>query len=294
VERTFFIVNPTSGLSKVARLKRRLLDIVATTPYTDAAVLTGPKDAADIARDAANQGYERVIVAGGDGTMNHVINGIGDSKVAVGLVPLGTGNVLAYDLGLHPNNITQALAVIEANKIKEVDLGKAGDRRFLLMAGLGFDSEVVSSVSTKLKGTMGRLAYAPALLKQFITSRPSQYRLIFEDGSDHTACAYTVVVSNCGSFVYNFRVAPTACFDDGILDVLVFECTPAMKFRFLIWLLSSLFTHRVMDFHATSFKVSRVHIDASPPVRMQLDGDVYGESGVDIEVLPKALRLIVP
>ena len=286
------MINPASGRDSSAPLKRELLDALATMPHADAVVLTGPGEAFSAAQQAADQGYEAIVVAGGDGTINEVINGIGDSGVALGIIPFGTGNVLAYELGLERDDLAGAMAVIRAGKTRNFDLGNAGGIRFLLMAGFGFDAEVVRSVLPRAKGMFGRMAYAPTLVRESVCYRPSEFRLVLDDTALSTV-AYNVIVCNCASYA-NFQIAPDAKPDDGLLDVLIFEHRPAMKLRFLGWLSASLIKSWAADSSAVHYQAKRIRINSNPAVKMQIDGDVRGESGVDIEVLPKALRLIVP
>lgn len=288
------IVNPASGQGKAAREKRKLLDLIANMPHIHAEVTTGPDDAFRIAHGAVERGYDRLIVAGGDGTINQVVNGIGDSGIPLGIIPLGTGNVLAHDLGIPRNNIVEALRIIGQERIHQVDLGVVGGRRFLLMAGLGLDAEVVGAVSLKVKDVLGTMAYAPAALEQLIKYAPTRFRLVFDNGSEYTTEAFGVIVANCGSYAYNFRIAPEAVFDDGLLDVIVLESSPGRKFKLLGQALEAVFQQRVSDPNTTYFKTSGVRIESAPPVKMQIDGDVSGASGVDIRILPRALKLIVP
>lgn len=292
--RTLFLINPASGRDASAPLKRALLDILPDIPDTDAIVLTGPGEAKRIASEASGQGYGRIVVAGGDGTVNEVINGMGDSHIALGIIPVGTGNVLAYELGLERDDLDTAMQVIRAGKIREFDLGTVGDMRFLLMAGFGFDAEVVRTVPPRAKGLFGRMAYAPTLVRESVRYRPSEFHILLDNEAKLSMSAYMVIICNCASYAPNFQIAPDAKPDDGLLDVLIFEHRPAMKLRFVGWLSASLFTQWVADECAVHYRARRIRIDSTPRVKMQIDGDVRGESGVDIEVLPKALRLIVP
>jgi len=308
--RTLFIVNPASGRARSAHFKRKLLDRVANMPDAKAFVLTAAGQAQQVASDAACDGCDRIVVAGGDGTVNEVINGISDSRVALGIVPLGTGNVLACELGLRTDDIDGALDVINQGKVREFDLGlavhrqdqdtqddhayKAYGRRFLLMAGFGFDAEVVRSVPPRAKGLFGRMAYAPTLIRESVRYKPSTFRIMLDSQPAFSTTAYNVVVCNCATYAPNLQIAPDARPDDGMLDVLIFESRPAMKLRFLGWLSASLITKWAADPCAVHHPAKHVRIDSDPPVKMQLDGDVHGESGVEIRVLPKALRLIVP
>lgn len=292
--KTLFIVNPTSGRDLAAPMRRELLDAVSTMRGADAHVLTRPGEAALVAQKAVLEGYERIIVAAGDGTLNEVVNGIGDSDVAIGVVPLGTGNVFASELGLEPDSLDQSLSVIQAGKTRRIDIGRAGDTRFLLMAGFGFDAEVVHSVPSRAKGVFGKFAYAPMLVRESVRCQPSRFRLLFDEEITLETEAYNVIVCNCASYAPNFQIAPDARTDDGLLDVLVFGNEPAMKLKFLGWVSQSLVTSAVADSSVERYQARRLRIDANPSVKMQIDGDVRGESGIDIEVLPNALNLIVP
>ena len=288
------IVNPASGQGKAAREKRKLLDLVSNMPHIHSELTTGPGDAVRLAEQAAKQGYDLVIAAGGDGTINQVINGLGGADVPLGIIPLGTGNVLAHELGIPSHNIVKALRVIQRRRIRQVDLGTANGTRFLLMAGLGLDAHVIDAVSPKFKDVFGTMAYAPAAIEQLLKYAPSRLHLTFDNGSEYSATAYGVVVANCGSYAYNFKISPEAVFDDGLLDVMVFETTPAKKLRLLGQALGAVFQQRITDPNVTYFKTSKLRIESDPPVKMQLDGDVCGQGGVEIRVLPKALKLVVP
>lgn len=292
---TVLIINPTSGQGKAAREKRKLLGLVSDMPHIRTALTTGPDHAISLAAQAVNSGCEQVVVAGGDGTINQVINGIGDSHTLLGIIPLGTGNVLAHDLGIPRNDVAGALEIIRAGRSRTVDLGRANGRRFLLMAGMGLDAAVVDAVSPKIKDLLGTAAYAPAAIEQLAKFSPVRFRLSFDDSPAYETDAYAVIAANCGSYAYNFKIAPTAVFDDGLLDIIVFERTLGTKLDLLTHAFKAVFQQRVpADPGMTCFRAARVRVESDPQVKMQLDGDVCGETGVDIEVLPRALRLIVP
>lgn len=291
---TLLIVNPASGQGKAAREKRKLIDLLSDIPNASVEIATEPGHAETIARDSVTKGFDRVIAAGGDGTINEVVNGLGDSKIPLGIVPLGTGNVLAHDLGIPPNNITEALDIIRRNNVREVDLARADGRRFLLMAGLGIDAAVVDNVSHTLKDLWGSVAYASSAIGQIFTYTPTRFRLIFESDHEYETEAFGVIAANCGSYAYNFKIAPEAVFDDGLLDILVFESEQITTLKLVGQALEAVFQNRISDPSITYFRANKIRVESYPPVKMQLDGDVYGESPVDISILPRALRLIAP
>ncbi len=295
--KTLLIINPTSGQVKADREKKRLLDVaIKNMPHVHTRITSAPDDASRLAAEGAKMGYERILVAGGDGTINQVINGLGDSQIPLGIIPLGTGNVLARDLHIPPNDIETALRIIEAGKTRQVDLAQANGRRFVLMAGFGFDAAVVDDVSPRAKDVLGTVAFAPALLKQIVSFQPAQFKLIFADNGEWETQAVAVIVANCGSYALNFKIAPEAVFDDGMLDVLVIEgfSGPAAPLQLIGKAIKSIFYQHIPDLNTAYFRARKVRVESDPPVKMQIDGDVCGEIPVDIEVLPKALKLIVP
>ncbi|MEN6358196.1 MAG: diacylglycerol kinase family protein [Armatimonadota bacterium] len=292
--RSLLIINPISGQGKAAREKRKLLDYASAAAHMRTVITSGPDDAAETAQKAAHDGYDLIIAAGGDGTINQVINGIGDIGIPLGIVPLGTGNVLAHDLGIPIHNTEKALEIIRRGKTRRVDVAKTNTRRFILMAGLGFDAAVIDSVSPKVKDVFGTMAYAPAIIEQLVKFTPARFRLTFNDKSVYETEAYAVIAANCGTYAYNFKIARQAIFDDGLLDIMVFEAGALTAINLVGQALDTIFQGTIAHPSTSYFRAAKVRVESEPSVRMQLDGDLHGESGVDIEVVPKALSLIVP
>lgn len=291
---SLLIVNPSSGQGKAAREKRKLLDMVSNMPHIHPVVPNSVQETIELARTAATNGFDRVLAAGGDGTINCIINGIGTSGIPLGLIPLGTGNVLAHDLGLPYNDVTASLEVIEHNHTRILDLGKANDRLFVLMTGFGFDAEVTDGVIPEAKGIFGTMAYAGPIIEKLFTYTPAHFRLTMDNSPVYEADAYAVVVANCPLFASNLKIAPHALLDDGMLDVIVFESGPGAMFRFVGQAFEVFFQEIISDPCTSHFKCASVLVESEPKVKMQVDGDVCGECDAKIEVLHKALKLIVP
>lgn len=287
------IVNPASGQGKAASRKRELLDLVSSMPEIQIRSTSAPDDALHLAREAAESGCERIIAAGGDGTINQIINGIGDRDIALGVVPLGTGNVLARELGMHLLSVPEALAVVQTGRTRLVDVATANGTRFLLMAGFGFDAAVVDSVSPKLKDRAGVFAYGPAIVRQLIKFAPRRFRLAAEDGVLLEVEAFAVIAANCSSYACGVRVAPEASLDDGLLDVVVFEKSPWGKLTFLRQAAKVVWQSHLSERGVTCFRTAALRVESEPECQVQLDGDVWGEGRVDLRVLPNALRLVV-
>ena len=292
--KSLLILNPTSGQGRAERGKRALLDLFANSPCVDVKITTSADDAFVFANEAICRKYDSILVAGGDGTINKVINGIGPYKIPIGIIPLGTANVLANYIGINPHKIYEAIAVIFAGKTHKFDICRAGNQYFFLNAGFGLDAEVIDSVSPKSKELVGPVAFARPALQTIIKSNPSTFTLTFDNGENYKTDAYFIIAANCAHYANNVNIAPQAIFDDGYLDLLVFEAAWDTKLKLLGHTLEAVFQQRIKDLEATYFKVKKVRIDSEPRVKMQLDGDVCGESCVDIEVLPKAVTFFVP
>ncbi|MGC8863989.1 MAG: diacylglycerol/lipid kinase family protein, partial [Armatimonadota bacterium] len=286
-----------------------LLGLVSNMPHIHVRVATRPGEEEVLASEAAAKGFDRVIVAGGDGTINKVVNGIGDSGLSVGVIPLGTGNVLANALGIPTDDIIRALEIIGANKVRAVDLARArmhplkegavegpreDTRLFVLMAGFGFDAAVVEQVSSKVKNVFGTIAHFACGRRAVGQIQPTRFRLALDEGVTYESKAYAVIVANCGTYAHKFKIAPKAVFDDGLLDIIVFEAGSGGAWQLIGRCLSLVFRTTVAGHAATYLKTARVRVDSDPPVKVQVDGDVVGTTSVDIEVLPRSLRLIVP
>lgn len=168
--RVLVIHNPTAG-----RRRRRLLDMVVTAIAGLGGQVTCREtgrrgDAEDFAALASAEDFDAVIAAGGDGTVNEVLNGLGAGRggLALGVIPLGTANVLACEIGLDPDDVERVAHTVTFGPARRVHVGLANRRRFLLMAGAGLDAHVVEGVSAALKRRAGKLAYVVESLRQAV------------------------------------------------------------------------------------------------------------------------------
>jgi len=163
--RILIIFNPAAGSARRPRFDSVVARLEAASCRVDVVETTGPGHAETLARNVTPAAYDVVAACGGDGTVNEVINGLEGKDVALGIIPLGTANVLAEEIGLvrTPEKIAAALS---HGPIRTVHVGRANGRRFTMMAGVGFDAVVVSRVSLKLKKLLGPLAYVWESMRQ--------------------------------------------------------------------------------------------------------------------------------
>src|SRR2546423_14265705 len=153
---TLIILNPAAH-SERAQRKRAEVEALARDCAFCATTRTG--DAESMARRAAEEGFQKIVAAGGDGTINEVVNGLAGTKTTLGVLPIGTMNVFATELGLPVNDLGLCWQIIQSDGTRDVDLPKANQKFFVQLAGVGLDAQVVKETSTQFKRNFGPLSY---------------------------------------------------------------------------------------------------------------------------------------
>ena len=212
------IYNPLAGAGerramKAAHTLKKLGARIELFPTTESGSAT------ELARLAVSRGAPRIIVAGGDGTLNEVINGIAGTRTELAIIPTGTANVLAIEMDV-PMNVTKACALAFEGKATAVDLGLAGDRYFALMAGIGFDAMVIKNINPVLKKTIRHAAFPVSGLVTFIQE---DLPLLSVKTADHETEGYFVVVANSKYYGGRFGPTPDASMTDGMFDICVLK-----------------------------------------------------------------------
>jgi diacylglycerol kinase (ATP) len=177
------------------------------------------EDATHLAAKLAEDGEPIVVAAGGDGTLNAVVQGLAGTNTALGVLPAGTMNVFARELGLPHSSLKKSLQILEDGFVKEVDLFEANGHAFVQMAGIGFDAQVIEETSWEQKKLFGPMAYVMSAMK-VLSEKPPKMRIICDDGHEEEGfCALAGNGSLYGGQVKLFRKADHA---DDMLDMLVF------------------------------------------------------------------------
>jgi YegS/Rv2252/BmrU family lipid kinase len=243
--------------------------------------------------------FQRILVAGGDGTLNAVLTALmefSDSEKGfsplppLGILPLGTVNVLARDLAI-PMEIKKAITVAERGIPRFLDIGLFQEQPFLLMSGLGFDGAVVRAVRPRIKSIIGPVAYVLEALR-LVFSHPTHQFQITCDGKTHEIPAWLVVIANTPGYAYKLCLAPQAKIDDNLLDVCIF---PDYGWRTRLKQAFLLLCNRPRHCPLLYFAARQVEVRVSPPVGVQLDG----EPGPIIEIacfisLAKKFQVMTP
>ena len=282
MKRILVIFNPAARGAK-SRGVRQFLERQAG-PGVTLAPTQGPGDATRLA--AADRDHDLIVAAGGDGTINEVVNG--RTGRPLGILPVGTVNVFAKELGL-PSRLEAAWRVLETGQIRTVDLGVAEfagqTREFVQLAGVGFDARAVRAVTWSLKTKLGPLSYVVAGLKILC-----QTHAVVEAAPGIAGAA--VLIGNGRYYGGKVRLFPRARLDDGLLDVCVFE---KLRGRDLIRYLPKILCathHRMAGVHY--FQTAEFTCRSVGTTPLQLDGEDAGDGPIKFSVKPGALQVLVP
>jgi YegS/Rv2252/BmrU family lipid kinase len=223
-----------------------------------------------LARQAVRAGADLVLASGGDGTITACVDGVAGTGIPLGVLPCGTGNLLARNLGL-PSGLEEALAVALTGTDRRLDVGVANGQPFVVMAGIGFDAEMLAGASEQLKKRMGWAAYVLSALPH-LRERPARVMLRADDGPAQRRWANAVIVGNVGSLQGNVRLLPGAAPDDGVLDVAV-----VTAWRLTQWLhLAVGVLLRRKTSHLARMPCRQLLVLASRSRPWEVDGEVMG------------------
>jgi len=284
------IVNPISGLGFGRRNAPRLEALLREAGYDVELVWTTARGSAQTAADEAAPDDVSVILAvGGDGTLNEVVNGVGDKDIPVTIFPTGTGNVLAKEFGI-PFNTRRVCEMIVQGKTERLDVGRIGDRRFILFAGAGFDAAVAESLYRRRSGRISLLSYVSPTLRALFSYRFPEMEI--EVDGKLVGSATTVLVSNVHSYGGPFGFLEDADPTDGIFDICLLRGRTRRDLVRYIW---GGLRRRVLEYaDALHVRGTTIEMRAEHDTPIQVDGDFIGTLPARIELLPARLPLIVP
>ena len=252
----------------------------------------GPGDATRLAREAAEAGLDAVMVAGGDGTLNEAVQALAGTQTALGYLPYGTVNIWARELNM-PLDPEEAARSAVNGRVEQVDLGMANDRYFLLMAGIGFDAEVVRRARSveQHKQRFGVLPYVAVGLSTVPLYRAGDVELRY-DGLIRRVQALMLVVGNTRLYAGKVQLTPNAVANDGWLDLCIVKGKGpiAMVRQSVPVFLSGSIARSDVEL----IRVQELTVTADKPLPAQVDGELAGVTPVQFSVAPRALRVIIP
>ncbi|CAM3014478.1 diacylglycerol kinase [Paenibacillus sediminis] len=292
MKRARLIYNPTSGREE---MRRRLPDILqrldeagieATCHAT-----TGEGDATRAAADAVERGgYDLIIAAGGDGTLNEVINGMAEKEnlPPLGYFPVGTTNDFARAMGI-PRNWEDCCNLIIRGELRPIDVGKANDRYFVNIAGGGKLTELTYEVPSKLKTMIGQLAYYLKGIEKMTNLSPTEL-IIQAEGQEMLHDEFMMfLIANTNSVGGFEKLAPGARIDDGLFDVIALKKCNLPEFVRLVTL--ALRGEHLNDPHVVYFRTDYMEVTSPAHVQLNLDGELGGVLPATFQMLPQHLRI---
>jgi diacylglycerol kinase (ATP) len=285
MKQTAIIFNPAARGTKARALGEKIQRLAGSSFLRPT---SAPGEARSLAADAVAEGCTTIVAAGGDGTINEVVNGIGQSNVKLGLLPIGTMNVFAAELGLPMNNLRRCWDIIEAGHVRRVDLARANHHYFVQLGGIGFDAQIVQTTSWNFKRSFGPLSYV-ITGAQIAAQKPP--RLTVEaDGKSHQGSF--VLVGNGRYYGGPFIIFKNARIDDGKLDVLIFK---NLGYLDIVRYLHGIIFGRHLDLHdVTYFQTRKMLVRSEQDVPVEVDGEVIGNVPVTFHLAPRKLKVIAP
>jgi YegS/Rv2252/BmrU family lipid kinase len=286
--RILVVYNPKAGrftARRFWRVMRRLSDAQATVTVRETA---GRGDAESFAAAASAGEFDVIVAAGGDGTINEVVNGLTGKNLPLAVIPLGTANVLAQEIGL-PACSSAITRSILAGEARPIHVGTANGRRFVMMAGVGFDAHVVAAVGPRVKRVLGKAAYAIESFVTMLRFAYPAYRVTI-DGENYDAAS--VIIANGRFYAGRFVCAPRASLSDGRLHVCLFLRTgPWSVVRYGTALLMDRLA-RLPDVEVVPG--SRITVEGGAGEPVQCDGETSLGLPLIASAGDETLRLVMP
>ncbi|MDO5576320.1 MAG: YegS/Rv2252/BmrU family lipid kinase [Fibrobacter sp.] len=249
---------------------------------------TNSENATAIAAYCAKKNYDLVIAAGGDGTINSVINGLAGTKTTFAAIPTGTVNVFALQLNL-PVEIRSSCELIAIGNTKMIDLGKVNERYFSSLSGIGFEAYIMNRTQENIRGKIGPVAYLLSGISNFFSYRFKKIYFTINN-EPHTNYGYIIMVSNGKYYSANIILSPLASMEDGLLDIIVFKSKRPSSFLRYLYKTGNAKLLDCPDIE--HFQAKKISIERHGNHYVHVDGEHYGHTPVEINVIPSALKVI--
>jgi YegS/Rv2252/BmrU family lipid kinase len=290
--KTMVILNPVAGkgnVQKVYQVIKHELGKRGITAHYDLSPQKGRIKR--FAFECVKNGYERLIICGGDGTVHEAIPGLVNTDVALGIIPLGTGNDLGRTLGIK-RDIPFACSVIEKGEEKRIDVARVnGDQYFAGVGALGFDAEVATLAEKFKRFTPGISIYILAILTKLLTYKFKRVRIRY-NGEEYHDEVLLAAFGNSRFYGGGIKITPQAEIDDGILDLCIIKRLNKLR---LLLLLPTVYKGNHIHFSEVNlYRAKKIIVESDTPLHLYGDGESVSPTPLCIEVVPQALKVIVP
>jgi YegS/Rv2252/BmrU family lipid kinase len=288
-----FIVNPKSGASSNKRLANGFRTYLEQHGYDIRLEYTDSLEhGCQLAQQAgADDRCTLVVAAGGDGTIREIVHGLSGSKKPLLIIPCGTENLLANELGFDVR-LETIIRAFEHGQIRALDLGKANQQHFTSIAGFGFDGKVVQRVHAARKGHISHLTYFWPIWRTFWDYDFPAMKVVVDEKEFFNGRGL-VFVGNISRYAIGLEILHKADYSDGLLDVCVFRCANCWSLLKHATLTAMKQTHRCKNTFYTQGRLVRVESEREN-LPTELDGDPGPAMPVDISIIPQAIQVVVP
>lgn len=289
-KKIYAIINPASGTSKKQNLPHKIAEKFDAREFDVHIFITGyAGHGYEIAKKAIADKATYVIAVGGDGTVNEIASALVNSDVALGIIPMGSGNGLGRDLNI-PIDFKKALDVIIEENIIDIDYGKVNDKIFFCTCGMGFDAEVAAKSSGKK--SRGSFMYFKNMLETFFQQKPERYEITCPKGTIEDE-AFVVTCANASQYGYNAHIAPHADIQDGLMNIAILKPLSVLD---IPQTSLQLFTKKIDE----NSKMIELITDKATIRRereglIHIDGDpVKMGKVINVEIVPLGLKVLIP
>lgn len=305
-DRWFVIVNPVAGSGRGLIDFPQISKLLRNDDIRHDAVFTEHKHhATELTVTAANQGYRKIIVIGGDGTLNEVVNGLFIQKtvepceILLAVIAVGTGNDWVRTFGI-PQHYSEAIRAIREERSFLQDVGTVTyteshytqTRYMANVAGLGFDAHVISTFNhLKMKGYKGGWMYLYSILKSYFRYKSSGARIWVDDEVVFNDLMFSLAIGICKYNGGGVQQLPNALADDGLLDLTIIR---PVHWWHIVFCLKKLFNGDIYQIgHVIHAQGRKVRIEAAPSIQLETDGELMGGTPVEVNIRQRAIRVVV-
>lgn len=289
---TRIIVNPVAGAGRAAARARAVASqLYAAWPALEWVESTSAEHVTQLAHEAKAAGYERVIVAGGDGTVHLAVNGLVGGSTALGILPAGSGNDLLSALGF-PRDLERAIRLLERGRTRQIDVGLAAGRVFCCVLGVGLDTPALEIVH-RSRFRRGRGLYSYAALRTVLTYSPRRMRIRYGSDAAFEGDVTFAAVTNTPTYAGGMRIAPSASVVDGQLDLCI---VPRLGRARTLASFGQMTRGRHGEIPGVVLAQSgSVQLESDEPIPVTLDGELTDlRTSLEARIVPGGLTVIAP
>jgi diacylglycerol kinase (ATP) len=289
--KVFLLFNPTAGGGRARKVAAQVADLLqGWGADLEMAESVSAEDLTRRAGQAAGQGFDRIVVVGGDGTWHFALNGLAFTGLPAAMISCGRGNDYRRNVNL-PKKTVEAARVALEGPTRDLDLIWTGRRYYIGVGGVGFDSEVTECANTQVPLLVGTAAYSVAVFYKLLAFKPKRLKIVYDHGSFEGEVMFAVF-GNSKSYGGGMYITPQAVMDDGLIDVLIVE---KIGIPNLLFTMPKVFSGRHIPHpHIKTLRTTRAELSSPDKMDLYGDGEYIEPVPVTLEIKPRALKVVIP